>query len=155
MGVDCRWMLHCVDVDDYKSEQTARLSNTWKRTKEQVKKAQTAQERCYDCCAKGPSFLVGDQVFIYMPAAKQVKAHKLAWAFHRLYHVLELTSNNLQVVPVHKPQAASIFVVVMEAPMDVLAIIWGKLGQELVLHTFNHYLSFSITAVSNKNVCIT
>jgi len=53
---------------------------------------------------------VGDQVFVLIPAAKAGKAHKFARPFHGPSRVLEVTTNNAQVVPVGKPQDAPIFV---------------------------------------------
>jgi len=100
-----------VDLDDYKTKLFGSLSHAWELARSQVKKAQQKQ-KYYDRNAKEPRFKEGDRVFVYMPSEKKKKgkAHKFARPFYGPYRVIEVTANDVKVVPVHKPRSTPIFV---------------------------------------------
>ena len=66
-----------INIDDYKTQLTGRLSEAWKLAQDNVKRAQAKQKRTYDRRAREDSLKVGDRVFVYMPATKQCSNHKL------------------------------------------------------------------------------
>ena len=55
-----------------------------------------------------PIFFVGDRTFVFMPAAKTGKAHKLARPFHGLFRILKRHDNGAEVQPVDKLRNAPI-----------------------------------------------
>ena len=99
-----------VEIDDYKSELVAGLSEAWELARTHVQQAQRRQKKSYDRRSRDPLYQVGDRVFLYMPAAKTGTAHKLARPFHGPYRVLEVTHSDVRVVPVDRPQDTPIFV---------------------------------------------
>ena len=99
-----------VDIDDYKTDLVAGLTEAWDLARQHVKKAQQKQKRYYDRQHKTPHFRVGDRVFVYMPSAKQGKAWKFSRPFHGPFRILELTATNASVQPVEKPQEQPTFV---------------------------------------------
>ena len=50
--------------------------------------------------SKPPNYRVGQRVFVYMPAAKQGKAHKFAHPFHGPYRIMEVCETGASVCPV-------------------------------------------------------
>ena len=99
-----------VDLDDYKTELTDGLTTAWNVAQDQIRKSQQRQKKYYDRSAGRTKISVGDRVFLYVPSAKTGKAHKFARPFHGPYRVLEVTSNDARIVPVHTPKAEPIFV---------------------------------------------
>ena len=99
-----------VEIDDYKSELVAGLSEAWELARTHVQQAQRRQKKSYDRRSRDPLYQVGDRVFLYMLAAKTGTAHKLARPFHGPYRVLEVTHSDVRVVPVDRPQDTLIFV---------------------------------------------
>ena len=97
-------------MDDYKTELTDGLTTAWNLAQDQIRKSQQRQKKYYDQSAGRTKISVGDRVFLYVPSAKTEKAHKFAQPFHGPYHVLEVTSNDARIVPVHTPKAEPIFV---------------------------------------------
>jgi len=53
---------------------------------------------------------VGEQMFIYMPAAKATKAYKFARPFHGPYRITAVHETGIEVRPVDCPQEGSICV---------------------------------------------
>ena len=68
------------------------------------------QKQNYDRHSKEIQYKTGDRVMVYMPSAVKGKAWKLTRPFHGPYRVLATTPTNLEVKPVDKPDAESIFV---------------------------------------------
>ncbi len=99
-----------MDIDDYKTDLVASLTEAWELARRSVKEAQQKQKKYYDHRSKTPRFRVGDRVLVYMPSAKQGKAWKFARTVHGPFRILELTSSNASVRPVDKPQELPIFV---------------------------------------------
>ena len=62
------------------------MCEAWKLAQAQVKKAQKTQR---DRKCNSPFYQPGERVFVYMPAEKACKAHKIAKAFHGPYRVIE------------------------------------------------------------------
>ena len=53
-----------VDIDDYRTQLTCGLSESWKIAAEQVKTAQLQQKKYYDLKSKQKEISVGDRVTI-------------------------------------------------------------------------------------------
>ena len=71
-----------VDVEDYRTQLTCGLSESWKIAAEQIKSAQSRQKKYYDRGSKQKDISVGDRVMIHMPHEASGKAWKLARTFH-------------------------------------------------------------------------
>ena len=97
-------------MDDYKTAMTISLSEAWKTAQENIKSAQVKQKQNYDRHSKEIQYEIGDRVMVYMPSAVKGKAWKLARPFYGPYRVLAAAPTNLEVKPVDKPDAESIFV---------------------------------------------
>ena len=97
-------------MDDYRTAVTIALSEAWKTAQENIRSAQEKQKRNYDRYSKESQYEIGDRVVVYMPGAVKGKAWKLARPFYGPYKVLATTPTNLEVKPVDKPDAESIFV---------------------------------------------
>ena len=90
---------------------TISLSEAWKTAQENIKSAQVKQKQNYDRHSKEIQYEIQyDRVMVYMPSAVKGKAWKLARPFYGPYRVLAATPTNLEVKPVDKPDAESIFV---------------------------------------------
>ena len=55
------------------------------------------QKRCYNCNA------TGERVFVYMPAAGQGEAYKLAKKFQGPFHILAIYGNGLELANINRP----------------------------------------------------
>ena len=67
-----------MDLDDYKSRMLVAMSSAWKLAQENLQKAQKMQKCQHDKKkAKNNEFVVGDHVFVYMPAICSGPAYKL------------------------------------------------------------------------------
>ena len=86
-----------VNLDDYKSQLSIGLSSAWSLAQTQVRKAQQRQKHFHDRHARDPKFVLGERVFVYMPSAKQGKAHKFARPFRGPYRILQLYDNGAEV----------------------------------------------------------
>ena len=87
------------DFDDYKSTLLREMSAAWSRAQDCVEKAQIRQKRLYNLSER----VVGDRVFVFMPAKKTGHMRKLACPFHGPYRVIEVYPNGLDVHLVDKP----------------------------------------------------
>ena len=83
----------------------------WKLARDNIKKAQQSQKKHYDRRTRLPRFKVGDQVFVFMPAAKACKAYKFARPFYGSYRIVEQSGTGVVVRLVDQPQADPIRVV--------------------------------------------
>ena len=70
-----------VDLDDYKTDLTVGLADTWRTAQDHLKSSQKSQKRKYDRHAKERNVRVGDRVMVLMPAEQTGKNLKL----HRPY----------------------------------------------------------------------
>ena len=74
-----------------------------------------------------PTFIIGDRVFVYMPAAKYVKAYKLSRPFHGPYRIITLHNNGADVKSVDRPQDATIQVPLARlrvCPSEIPDVSW-------------------------------
>ena len=101
-----------VDLDSYKGELVWGLTEAWELARKQVKKAQSAQKKCYDRRSREPNFQVGERVFVYMPKDKANKAYKFARPFHGSFRVVEVLDTGIIVRPVDRPQEDTIRVAI-------------------------------------------
>ena len=85
------WIEH-IDLGTCKGEVGFKLSEAWKLARDDIKRAQQLGE-------------AGDQVFVYIPAAKACKEYK---SFHGPYHIVEQSKTGVSVLPVDQPQAEPI-----------------------------------------------
>ena len=58
--------------------------------------AQRRQKQQHDRLAKDPGFKVGERVFVYMPAAEQGEAYRLAKKFRGPFYILAINNNGLE-----------------------------------------------------------
>ena len=114
-----------IDMDDYKSEMIANMSDAWKLSRENIKMAQLKQRTGYDKHSREVKLKVGDRVLVYMPGEVRGKAWKLARPFHGPYRVLALMPTNAEVRLVDCPTSESIFV-----PLSRLGKSYEELSNE-------------------------
>ena len=99
-----------VDLDDYKVDLVANLSDAWELARKNVQRAQKQQKRQYDHHTTKPTYHIGDRVFVYQPGSIQSKNRKFARPFHGPYRILDLTPTNASVRPVDRPVEVPIFI---------------------------------------------
>ena len=99
-----------VDLDDYKVDLVANLSDAWELARKNVQRAQKQQKRQYDYHTTKPTYHIGDRVFVYQPGSIQSKNRKFARPFHGPYRILDLTPTNASVRPVDRPEEVPIFI---------------------------------------------
>ena len=99
-----------VDLDDYKVDLVANLSDAWELARKNVQRAQKQQKRQYDHHTTKPTYHIGDRVFVYQPGSIQSKNRKFARPFHGPYRILDLTPTNASVRPVDRPEEVPIFI---------------------------------------------
>ena len=104
------WSPYLINLDDYRTELTVGLTESWKQAKQNVCKAQAKQKKYYDHRSKEIDFKIGDRVMVYMPQEAQGKNRKLALPYHGPYRILEVQTNCLLVRPVDKPSMQAILV---------------------------------------------
>ena len=111
-ALDCPRPEYLVDLDDYKLELVQALSCAWKTTSECIKSAQKHQKTVYDRHAKTIDYCVGvgDRVMVHMPHEATGKAAKLARPLFGPYRIVSITSTNVEVRLVDKPDEPTIFV---------------------------------------------
>ena len=98
-----------VDLATCKEQVVQGLTEAWGLAQSHVCRVQDRQKKVHDQHAVAPSFLVGDRVFLYEPAAKSSKAHKFARPFSGP-HMHMPVSERADIRPVDKPQKAAIHV---------------------------------------------
>ena len=99
-----------VDMDDYKSELIANMSDAWELACKNIESAQSKQKIKYDKHSRTCPLKIGDRVMVHMPGEVKGKSWKLARPFHGPYRVLSLTPTNAEVRLVDCPTSESIFV---------------------------------------------
>ena len=118
---------YLVDIEDYRTELTVGLTESWKQAKRNVRKAQTKQKKYYDHRSKEINFKVGERVMVYMPQEAQGKNRKLALPYHGPYCILEVQTNCLLLRPVDKPDMQAILVSmdrVTRCPNELPNVSW-------------------------------
>ena len=95
------------EIGSYLEELVTSLQEAWEIARSQVKRAQKRQQRNYDKTAKPVPLRKGDRVFLYVPSAKQGKAHKFARPFRGPYRIINLYDNGADIRPVDCPQQAT------------------------------------------------
>ena len=119
--------LQMLEVDDYKAELVAGLTESWHIARTSITKAQAQQKKYYDRHAKEPKVQTSDRVMVFMPQETKTKNHKLALPYHGPFRVLELRGNCVLVRPVDKPDEHPILVSldrVTLCPVDLPDISW-------------------------------
>jgi hypothetical protein len=96
------------DLDDYKTKAVRRMSEAWQMAQKKIVIAQRRQSVQHDRHARLSKFCLGDRVFIFNPAMKSGKAHKLSLPFQGPYCVTSVYDTSLDVCPVDRPDAAPI-----------------------------------------------
>ena len=85
------------EIGSYQEELVTYQQEVWEIARSQVKRAQKRQQRNYDKTAKCVPLRKGDQVFLYVPSAKQGKAHKFARPFRGPYLIINLYDNGADI----------------------------------------------------------
>ena len=114
------------------------FSEAWAAARQNVQKAQKQQKRQHDKKTRMLTFLVGDRVFVYMPAAKSGKAYKLSRPFHGPYRIIILHDNGANDKPVDRPQDATIrvpFARLRVCPSEIPDVSWPPEKPDLVIAT--------------------
>ena len=96
------------NLDDYKTQAVTRMSDAWQLAQAKIVDAQRRQKTHYDRSAKPSTFRVGDRVFVFNPALKAGKAHKLALPFQGPYRVKTVHETGLDVYPIDRHESTSI-----------------------------------------------
>lgn len=91
--------LYTIDIDDFASETTRRLHESWKIAKMNVKQAQETQKRNYDKSANDIVLSVGDKVGKYQPIVKPGLSPKLTSYWKGPYEVLIINYPNCLIRP--------------------------------------------------------
>lgn len=86
-----------VDLDDYCSEITTRMSTAWESAREHIKVSQGRQKRFHDQKSKDPKISVGDKVMVYFPSERLGKAYKFSRPFRGPYQVDKIFPNGAKV----------------------------------------------------------
>ena len=117
-----------VDLDNYKTELTVGLAEAWQTAQDHLQKAQKAQKRKYDRCAKERQVWVSDRVMVLMPAEQTGKNRKLC----RPYLAPIASLKSISVVPVdrtkHPPIHVNLDHVTLNSRMyriQVASRLWG------------------------------
>ena len=97
-----------VDADDYKSVMIQEMNTAWDQARATISKAQKQQKRQHDKMAKNPTFKVGEQVFLSLPAMKTWPWRKLARPFKGPYQIQKLYPNGADISPVGGSQRRSL-----------------------------------------------
>ena len=116
-----------VDLDDYKVDLVANLSDAWELARKNVQRAQKQQKRQYDHHTTKPTYRIGDRVFVYQPGSIQSKNRKFARPFHGPYRILDLIPSNASVRPVDRPEQVPIFIAldrVRKCPSEIPDQSW-------------------------------
>ena len=97
-----------LNLDDYKSVMLQGMSTAWDRAQKSLLKAQKQQKKQHDKAAKNSDFLVGDRVFVCMPAMKTGQLRKLSRPYKGPYRVISTYPNGVKVHPINQPRAEAI-----------------------------------------------
>ena len=84
------------------------MSTAWDRAQKSLLKAQKQQKKQHDKAAKNSDFLVGDRVFVCMPAMKTGPLRKLSRPYKGPYRVISTYPNGVKVHPINQPRAEAI-----------------------------------------------
>ena len=95
---------HLTDLDIFKAEVVFKFSEAWELARDNIKKAKQCQKKHCDCNTRLPRFKVGDQVSVYMSAAKACKAYKFTRPLYGPYCIVGQSDTGV-VHPVDQPQA--------------------------------------------------
>ena len=101
--------LYQIDLEDYRTEVVAGLSEAWELARTKVK-AQKRQKDQYDRNATAPQYKIGDRVFVYQPREESRKDRKLVPPSFGPYRIIDKTSTDVSVRPVDHPEDEPIFV---------------------------------------------
>ena len=99
-----------IDIQDYRTELVACLSDAWELAHQNIQIAQKKQRMQHDKHCKDVTLQVGDRVMVHMPGTVKGKAWKFTRPFHGPYRVITLTPTNAEVRLVDDPKAEPIFV---------------------------------------------
>ena len=99
---------HPIDLSDYKMELSSSMAEAWEIARTSIKKAQRRQKQQHDRKARDPKFVIGDRVFVYMPASKSSQAYKFAKPFEGPYRIIAMYDNGADVRLVDRPTAPPI-----------------------------------------------
>ncbi len=91
------------DERAYKEVLTERLQDAWKLTRINIQKAQEHQKSSYDKSVIASDFHIGDQVLIHTPRPKKGRSPKLTHCWMGPYHIIDIHSPTVTVVPADKP----------------------------------------------------
>ena len=86
-----------IDLDDYCSEITTRMSAAWESARQHIKASQGKQKRFHDRKCKDPKISVGDKVMVYFPSERLGKAYKFSRPFRGPYQVDRVFPNGAEV----------------------------------------------------------
>ncbi len=91
---------YLVDMEDYRTELTVGLTESWKQARQKIQRAQAKQKKYYDQHPRSRkvNYQIGGRVMVYMPQDTQGKNRKLALPYHGPYRILEVEPNCLVVV---------------------------------------------------------
>ena len=95
-----------IHLDDYKTVFGQRMTEAWRVARNTIGKAQQRQKEQHDRHARPVGFMVGERVFVKMPATNSGLAHRLAQSFYGPYHITASDHNVVYVVPVDCPKAS-------------------------------------------------
>ena len=97
-----------IDLEDYCSELTTRMSVAWESAKEHIKLSQGKQKRFHDQRSKDPKLSVGNKVMVYFPSERLGKAYKFSQAFCGPYRVDKIFPNGAEVTSLGGGKAQTI-----------------------------------------------
>ena len=97
-----------IDLDDYCSELTTRMSTAWESAREHIKVSQGKQKQFHDRKSKDPKISVGDRVMVYFPSERLGKAYKFSRPFRGPYQVNKVFPNGAEVTSLSGNKARTI-----------------------------------------------
>lgn len=92
-------------ISEYAEEVAESLQEAWTLARTSVQKAQKKQKASHDRRAATPTYQVGDQVRIFMPAEKQGKNRKFARPYKGPFEVVYVSDTGAEVKEMHRPRA--------------------------------------------------
>ena len=111
-----------VDLDDYKTTVVKRMSEAWQMAQKKIVTAQNRQSVQHDRHARPSKFCPGDRVFIFNPAMKSGRAHKLSLPFQGPYRITSVYDSGLEVRPIDRSDVHPIRVAfdrVRRCPLEI------------------------------------
>lgn len=97
-----------VVISEYAEEVVGNLQEAWTIAHRNIEKAQARQKTYHDRKATEPSYQVGDQVMLYMPAEKSGKNRKLARPYKGPFKIVDVYDTGTQVQDALHPRAKKI-----------------------------------------------